>query len=160
MNKHEHDRLILLAALLAAIALGILWASRPVKGEAATANLSILSTRLAVGAVAPGGQFTGTPADVTYQGTIAYADPKYGPLYLALPEPRGTVARICGPAGCVTRTSTDYGPDQRVHPDRIADVSSTDFVTICGVPLEFGLCPGSVTIERRPSVTLPPTDAE
>ena len=111
------------------------------------------------GEVAPGGQFTGTPADVTYSGTIAYADESYGALYLALPEPRGTLATICGPRDCITRTSTDYGPDQRVHPDRIADVSSVDFEAICG-ELRFGTCPGSVTIERRPRLTLPPTDGE
>ena len=99
---------------------------------------------------------TGTPADFTSQGSIAWAAPKYGPLYLALPEPRGTVARICGPADCVTRTSTDYGPDQRIYPDRIADVSARDFPAICGVPLSFGRCPGSVTILSRPK--LPETD--
>lgn len=95
----------------------------------------------------------------TEQGTLSFVDRSYGPLYLAIPEPRGTIATICGPAACVTRASTDYGPDQRVHPDRIADLSAVDFETVCGVSTSFGLCPGSVTILRRPGLlTLPPTD--
>ncbi len=105
-----------------------------------------------------GSALTGTPNDVTWQGTISYVSASYGPRYLALPLPRGTVARICGPAACLTRTSTDYGPDQRVHPDRIADVSAADFETLSGVPLSFGLFPGSVTIERKGGPQLPPTD--
>ncbi|MBI3978669.1 MAG: hypothetical protein HY331_10845 [Chloroflexi bacterium] len=107
------------------------------------------------------GSTTFSAANATYQGTIAYADPSYGPLYLALPEPRGTVATICGPADCVTRTSTDVGPDLEMQrAGRIADVSARDFETICGVPLRYGLCSGTVTIERRPRVTLPPTSTE
>lgn len=102
---------------------------------------------------------TGTASDVTYQGTIAFADRKFGPLYLAIPEPRGTWATVCGPAGCVERRSTDVGPDLAMQrAGRIADVSFADFTTVCGVPHRIGLCPGSVTIQRRPSPTLPATD--
>jgi hypothetical protein len=94
---------------------------------------------------------TGEVGTVLIGGTLSYVDAKYGPDYLALPFPRGTVAEICGPADCVTRRSTDYGPDQRVHPDRIADLSAADFVRVCGVPLSAGLCRGSVELE--PSVS-------
>lgn len=86
---------------------------------------------------------------------------------------RGTVATICGAGGCVTRRSTDYGPDQRVHPNRIADLSAADFVFVCGLPLSAGLCKGTVEIEPpvheaddrmraedQPRMTLPPTDLE
>jgi hypothetical protein len=115
---------------------------------------------------------TGAIGSVLLGGTLSYVDAKYGPEYLALPFPRGTVAEICGPGDCVTRRSTDYGPDQRVHPGRIADLSAADFVRVCGVPLSAGLCRG--TVELEPPVneaddrmrqedagpTLPPTDSE
>jgi hypothetical protein len=113
----------------------------------------------------------GAPTRLT-AGKLSYVSARYGPEYLALPEPRGTVATVCGPADCVTRRSTDYGPDQRVHPDRIADLSAADFVRVCGVPLSAGLCDGTVELEPPVSPdddrmrqedagpTLPPTDSE
>lgn len=88
---------------------------------------------------------------VTFEGTLSWVAPSYGTRYLALPQPRGTRARICGPADCVTRISTDYGPDQRANPDRIADLSVADWSRVCGVPLSFGLCPGTVTLAGLPA---------
>jgi hypothetical protein len=119
---------------------------------------------------------TTKPSPALIGGTLSYVDPSYGPLYLALPFPRGTVAMVCGPADCVLRRSTDFGPDQRVHPDRIADLSASDFEIVCGfTPAEriaAGLCAGTVELEPPvdpaddrmrvedggPAFTLPPTD--
>ncbi len=142
---------VLMLALVAAIASGSHSTQlRP------TAEASISAApQLPTGELLPA--ITGAPA-VTSAGSLAYADPGFGRWYLALPEPIGTVAVVCGPAACVTRTSTDYGPDQRKHPERIADLSARDFSRVCGVPLSFGLCPGTYTILSRPRATLPPTD--
>lgn len=117
----------------------------------ATTNQSPIATDLVASR-------TGTGADVAFQGILAYADPAYGPLYLALREPRGTVVEICGPADCLTRTSTDFGPVLPLwQAGRIADVSAADFPRICGVPLRFGLCPGSYLVLKRPRIALPNT---
>ena len=100
------------------------------------------------------------------QGEISHMGPEYPRSYLALPCKHGNMrchltVRLCGPADCVTMRQTDYGPSQRIYPDRIADVSVAVFERICGVPARFGLCPGSWTaVESRPRVTLPPTDSE
>ena len=115
---------------------------------------------------------TGGIGSVLIGGVISYVGPRFGPSYLALPFPRGTVAQVCGPLGCITRRSTDFGPDQRVHPNRIADVSASDFTAICG-PLSIGLCRGSVELdppvhpdddamraEDGPKPTVPPTSTE
>jgi hypothetical protein len=102
-------------------------------------------------------------ADVTRSGTWAYADPSYGPLYLAIPEGPGWRVRVCGPAACLDRVSTDAGPDlflQRAG--RIGDLSAVDFEAVCGLSAAqrviFGLCQGTSTLLRRP-VRLPETDA-
>lgn len=71
-----------------------------------------------------------------------------GDDYLALPGGRGIHAEICGlgPRGtCWTGVSTDVGPDQRVFPERVADLSPLRFVEICGVPIYVGLCKVMVT---------------
>lgn len=70
--------------------------------------------------------------------------------YLALPDGPGVTVRICGAGGCVTRTSTDKGPDQRIFPDRIADLSTADFWTVSHQDWRIvGLTPVSLTIEGR-----------
>lgn len=83
--------------------------------------------------------------------------------YLALPCKRGNVrcdlfVNLCGPADCVRMRQTDYGPSQRVHPNRIADVHPAVFERICGVPASFGLCQGSWTAIAVPD--LPATDTD
>lgn len=94
---------------------------------------------------------------------VAYS---YGDRYLALPRsPRGTRVRVCGTAGCVIRTSNDVGPDQSVHPDRIADLSRRDFETVSGLSTpEHGTALVTVEfldrVEAAPGATLPPTDTE
>lgn len=127
-------------------------------GSAPGGASSVELRRPATDAVSEPAPFLGDASLVAFEGTISYADRSFGPRYLALPELRGTVADICGPAGCVRRASTDFGPDQRVHPDRIADVSAADFGLVCGLPLAFGVCPGTVTIVSRPP--LPATERE
>ena len=108
-----------------------------------------------------GSVLTGTASDVTRQGTWAYAKPSHGPRYLAIPEGRGWLVMVCGPADCFLRVSTDAGPVLSLQrAGRIGDLSAVDFERACGVSTSFGLCSGSYTIQRRPSVTLPPTSTE
>jgi hypothetical protein len=53
--------------------------------------------------------------------------------------------------------STDAGPDLFLQrKGRIGDLSSVDFLVVCGVPLSYGLCQGTYTLIRRP-VGLPET---
>ncbi len=47
----------------------------------------------------------------------------------AMRLPRGTVVRICGAAGCIQRTVTDYGPVKKI---RVVDMYRPDFFKICG----------------------------
>lgn len=129
------------------------WLSAPVEVPTGTrAEVSVPAPTAAIGSA-----MTGTAASVTYEGTLSYVGARFGSRYLALPEKVGTRARICGPSACISRVSTDFGPDQRVHPDRIADLSAHDFLLVCGVPLSFGLCPGTVTLAGS---SLPETDKE
>lgn len=144
----------------------------------------VLAISLAVLVLLASGAFRRAEAEATRTGAWAYADASYGPRYLAIPEGRGFDVRVCGPLGCLERVSTDAGPAlwlQRTG--RIGDVSSADFVVICG-PLGPGLCRGgSYTIlgvadqsgddppehpdddrlrieDGGPGPTLPPTDSE
>ncbi len=55
----------------------------------------------------------------------------------AMRLPRGTIVVICGAAGCVQRTVTDYGPAGRNSP-RIADLMPGDFSAVCGCSLGKG----------------------
>jgi hypothetical protein len=92
-------------------------------------------------------------------GVISHMGSGFPDDYLALPIGRGITVRICGAASCRTMTSNDVGPDQRVHPDRIADVSARTFERLCGVPASAGLCDGSYTILEGLG-ELPPTDTD
>jgi hypothetical protein len=56
----------------------------------------------------------------------------------ALRLPRGTRVLICGAGGCIQRIVSDYGPNKRVHPDRVADLYRPDFFRICGCPWYAG----------------------
>jgi hypothetical protein len=142
---------------------------RPLVGGAPS---PVAAQQLVVGTSGPSAPATSGIGTALMGGTLSYVDPSYGPLYLALPFPRGTVATVCGPADCVLRRSTDFGPDQRIHPDRIADLSARDWMVVCGQPLSAGLCAGTVELEPPiapaddrmriedggPVFTLPPTD--
>ena len=99
-------------------------------------------------------------------GTASHVGTQFGRRYLALPEHRwgrpGIHVRICGDGGCVTRTSTDAGPDLAMQrAGRVADLNAWDFATVCGCPASRGLT--HVTIEyldRAPAVRLPDTSTE
>jgi hypothetical protein len=94
-----------------------------------------------------------------YEGIASWMPAKYGPDYLAMRLPRGTIVSICGPAACWRNAVVmDYGPSGRIHPDRIADIAVGRWTEICGVPREMGLCPVSVDVVRR--VPLPETSTE
>jgi hypothetical protein len=89
----------------------------------------------------------------------------YGPGYagyLALPEGPGHRVTICGPGGCITRTSNDAGPNKAMQRQgRIADLNVADFEAVCGCPWTRGLV--HVTVEYLgdgAQKTLPPTDTE
>lgn len=97
------------------------------------------------------------PAAIAH-GLASYVAASYGPRYLALPDGPGLTVTICGPAACVTRTSTDAGPDLAMQrKGRIADLSFADFATVCGcTPRLIGTV--EVTIQDGAGVTPPPTD--
>lgn len=96
---------------------------------------------------------------VTWTGTINYANAKWGRFYLAIPAGKGVTVEICGPAGCVTRTSTDAGPDlARQRAGKIADLNITDWLAISGVPLKYGGFSGTVLVLKRHVPKLPETD--
>jgi hypothetical protein len=54
----------------------------------------------------------------------------------AMRLPRGTRIVVCGPAACLERVVTDYGP---VKPSRIIDLYRPDFFAICGCPWYSGV---------------------
>ena len=98
-------------------------------------------------------------------GTASHVGRQFGPRYLALPEHRwgrpGILVRICGPAACITRRSTDAGPDKAMQrAGRVADLSFRDFMRVAGVR-EGEPDPGlvRVTVDYAPAL-LPPTDSE
>lgn len=99
----------------------------------------------------------------TLQGTWSYADPAYGPHYLAIPNGPGWRVTICGSAMCLDRVSTDAGPVLSLQREgRIGDLSAVMFETLCAMtPAQrkaVGLCPGSFTITGR--IKPPDTDAK
>lgn len=61
----------------------------------------------------------------------------------AMRLPRGTIVRICGAAGCILRTVTDYGPQK---PERIVDLYRPDFFAICGCASWSGTTQVTVTV--------------
>jgi hypothetical protein len=61
----------------------------------------------------------------------------------AMRLPRGTVVRICGAAGCILRTVTDYGPQKTT---RIVDMYKPDFFAICGCASWSGTAWVTVTV--------------
>ena len=51
----------------------------------------------------------------------------------AMRLPRGTTVIICGDGGCIERVISDYGPVASLK-DRIVDLYTPDFFSICGCP--------------------------
>lgn len=64
----------------------------------------------------------------------------------AMRLPRGSRVLVCGPAACVSRTVTDYGPDPSIYPGRIVDMMPADFAAICGCPASRGTAFVTVTL--------------
>jgi len=85
---------------------------------------------------------------------------------LALPQHRwgqpGIRVRVCGPAACIVRTSTDAGPALfRQREGRIADLARNDFERVCGCSWRQGLVRVTVTyLEAGPVPTPPATSTE
>lgn len=101
----------------------------------------------------------GATTDVLWTGIVNYSTPSFGRWYLAIPAGPGVRVRICGPGGCLDRTSTDAGPSlERQRAGRIADLNWIDWQAISGVPLRYGGFPGSVLVLKRPAISLPQTD--
>jgi hypothetical protein len=145
-------------------------AGAPVLGRAATPQRPASGllgephgapTPLPTPAVAPAPSL-GTAADVTWSGIVNYAEPRHGRFYLAIPDGPGVRVRICGPAGCLDRTSTDAGPALHMQrAGRIADLNSVDWERISGVPLRFGGFQGTILILKRAArLALPETDSQ
>lgn len=109
---------------------------------------------LALGASAP----TVQAAPTSMRGVISHMGSGFPDRYLALPVKPFLTVELCGPADCVILAQNDYGPDQRVHPDRIADVSAAMFERLCGCPSSAGVMRGSWTVVGDRS--LPATDTE
>ncbi len=63
----------------------------------------------------------------------------------AMRLPRGTRVKICGPAGCVTRTISDWGPAKRLG-NRVVDLTPADFRRITGKSLGAGLAEVTVYV--------------
>ncbi len=114
---------------------------------------------LALVAVALSSALTpGAPA-THREGVISHMGSGFADDYLALPIGRGVTVRICGEAACRVMTSNDVGPNQSVHPDRIADVGVGTFEILCGCDSSAGLIIGEWTVVEGLG-ELPPTDTE
>lgn len=80
------------------------------------------------------------------RGIASNMGPKYPSWYLALPEGAGRLVKVCGRVTCVTRRSTDAGPDKAMQrKGRVVDLSVRDFEKITGWGWRRGLAPVTVT---------------
>jgi hypothetical protein len=94
------------------------------------------------------------------EGIVTHMGPGYPAHYLAIPLGPGVRVSICGPARCLTLTSTDAGPNRAMlQAGRIADVSVPLFRSLCGCSESRGAFTGSWRLAGiGPRMTLPPTD--
>ena len=86
--------------------------------------LAVVRTRVSQPVVRAG--YDVKPPRYTLTGVATF----YSNGTTAMRLPRGTIVRICGPAGCVDRIVTDYGP--MAGTARIVDMYRPDFFAICG----------------------------
>lgn len=92
------------------------------------------------------------------EGVISHMGPGFADDYLAIPlHTKGSLYRVCAKR-CVTLRQNDYGPNQRIHPDRIADVSVSTFEWICNCDASRGVVRGEWTLVTVDE--LPATDTE
>lgn len=85
------------------------------------------------------------PAQDGIHGRASWVRASLGTAYMAARMPRGTRLTVCGPLGCFTARTTDYGPSSRIRPLRVVDLSAAYFRRVCGA-LSMGTCP--VTVAR------------
>jgi hypothetical protein len=64
----------------------------------------------------------------------------------AMRLPRGTKIRVCGPAACVQRVVSDFGPTAGHKPDRVVDLTPADFRHVCGCSLGAGTVKVTVSV--------------
>jgi hypothetical protein len=127
----------------------------------------LLSLLLLIGIFAPKPEpaVEGDIGTALVGGTASHVPASWGDSYLALPEhkwgQRGLLVTVCG-VDCVTRRSTDAGPDLAMQRQgRVVDLSWADFVKVCGVAEgepDPGLC--DVTVEYLAEIVLPETSTE
>ena len=58
----------------------------------------------------------------------------YAAGFTAMRLPRGTTVIVCGNGGCIERVISDYGPVYDPSKNRVVDLYTPDFFTICGCP--------------------------
>lgn len=93
-------------------------------------------------------------------GTWTHMGSGYPASYLALPIGPGHRVRACGPARCLTLTSTDAGPDRSaLQRGIIGDLSVELFTELCGCPPTTGRFAGSWKL-LGPAIALPETSTE
>jgi hypothetical protein len=68
----------------------------------------------------------------------------YGNGTTAMRLPRGTTVIICGAGGCIERVVSDYGPT--AGSNRIVDLYTPDFFSICGCPSWSGTTNVTVSV--------------
>ena len=84
----------------------------------------------------------------------------YPAEYLALPIGPGHRVKACGPARCLTLTSTDAGPDRSaLLRGIIGDLSVELFAKLCGCSPSRGTFAGSWKL-LGPAIALPETSTE
>ncbi|HEY6057827.1 MAG TPA: hypothetical protein VIV06_07330 [Candidatus Limnocylindrales bacterium] len=98
-----------------------------------------LPDRARVKVLVPARDWAYKPPRSTLAGTATW----YGNGTTAMRLPRGTVVVICGRAGCIERTVTDWGPRRA---SRVIDMAPADFVRTCGCSLGTGTQHVSVRI--------------
>ena len=62
----------------------------------------------------------------------------YGNGTTAMRLPRGTTIIVCGKGGCLERVVSDYGPIASTTNQRIIDLYTPDFFSVCGCPSYSG----------------------
>jgi hypothetical protein len=78
-----------------------------------------------------------------YYKTVYGIASNYGPGYagyLALPQGRGILVEVCGPARCIIKRSNDAGPSKAgQRAGRVVDLDVATFQAVCGCSWTKGL---------------------
>jgi hypothetical protein len=91
-------------------------------------------------------------------GIASYVGRSYGSRYLALPGGPGIRVTVCSRGRCISRTSTDAGPDlERQRAGLVADLSWADFRYLCRcVPRLVGHIVVAVRYDELPATDTAP----